>query len=133
VGPNHVMTTLNAQVRMQTRTGAVLLTLALDAFWSPLQQPDAFEPGLTYDPYNGRWLFVSAANARLATSSILLAISQTSDPTGNWIGYRIDADAQDLVWADWPTLGFNGKWVAIGVNMYNVANDAFNRSQLYLI
>src|SRR5205814_2359561 len=33
VGPNHVMTTLNSQVRIQTRAGANLSTVTLGLFW----------------------------------------------------------------------------------------------------
>jgi hypothetical protein len=30
----------------------------------------------------------------------------------------VDADPQDQVWADYPSVGFNGKWIAVSLNMF---------------
>ncbi|MBK8254937.1 MAG: hypothetical protein IPK82_20055 [Polyangiaceae bacterium] len=132
VGPNHVTTTLNTQIRIQNKSGGVISTFSLASFWSFLQNPDPFDPKIIFDPYSNRWIFVACADAKSATSSLLVAMSNTSDPTGVWTGYRIDADGQNLIWADFPSLGFNKKWVAVSVNLYTVANNAFSTSRLYL-
>src|SRR5258708_7031184 len=43
VGPNHLMTVLNTQVRIQTRTGTVLSTVSLDFFCASVCNPSAFD------------------------------------------------------------------------------------------
>src|SRR6266581_7836383 len=82
VGPNHLMTVLNTQVRIQDRNGNVLSTVSTDFFWASLGSPSAFDPRILYDPYGGRWIFVAAANGNSTNSAILIGVSQTSDPTG---------------------------------------------------
>ena len=120
VGPNHVMTTLNSQVRVQDRSGNVLSTVSLELFWLSLGVTDAFDPKVFYDHSSGRWIFVAIANSFSAQSGILLAVSQTSDPTGNWFRYLLDGDANDELWADYPSVGFNKDWIVISANMFPI-------------
>src|SRR3954464_1403673 len=68
VGPNHVMTTLNSQVRIQDRQGNILSTVDLDTFWSPLNFPATFDPEIVYDPYTSRWFFSAGADAPQGTN-----------------------------------------------------------------
>src|SRR5882762_5520325 len=54
VGPNHLMTVLNTQIRIQDRAGNVLSTVSMDGFWASLDTlnpPNAFDPKIFYDPY----------------------------------------------------------------------------------
>ncbi|MDA0577235.1 MAG: hypothetical protein O3B24_03955 [Verrucomicrobia bacterium] len=132
VGPNHLMVTLNTQVRVQTRTGTVLSTVTLDSYWQALGSPDAFDPKILYDSFSNRWIFVACADSRSSSSAVLIGVSQTSDPTGSWNLYRVDADAANLVWVDYPSIGFNKNWIVVQMNMFNVSNNAFNRTHLYV-
>ncbi|MBI4552699.1 MAG: T9SS type A sorting domain-containing protein [Candidatus Latescibacteria bacterium] len=132
VGLTHLMVTLNTQVRIQDRTGGVLSTVSLNSFWASLSSPSAFDPKVLYDPYQNRWMFTACANARSSASSVLIGVSQTSDPTGTWNLYRVDADPDNAVWADYPSLGFNKDWIVVQVNMFTVSNNAFVRSDVYV-
>jgi uncharacterized repeat protein (TIGR01451 family) len=133
-GPEHLMTTLNTQVRIQRRDGSVLSTMSLASFWSPLPDPNpvAFDPKVLYDPYGQRWIFTACADGRSGSSALLIAVSQTSDPTGAWNMYRVDADLANQVWADFPSIGFNKSWIVVTTNMYNVSGDAYNRAHVYI-
>ena len=132
-GPNHLMVTLNTQVRVQDRSGAALTTVSLHAFWSAVAGGSGvFDPKVLYDPYGGRWIFTVCDDAQSANSALLIGVSQTSDPTGNWNLFRIDADAADRAWADYPSLGFNKDWIVVQVNMFNISNDRFNRTHIYV-
>ncbi|MCZ6731700.1 MAG: hypothetical protein O7B27_03975 [Gammaproteobacteria bacterium] len=137
VGPNHLMVTLNTQVRIQDRTGVALSTVSLDTFWAslsmpPMPPPVVFDPKVLYDPVANRWMFTAIADARSPASSVLIGVSQTSDPTGTWNLYRIDADAGDTLWADYPSMGFNKDWIVVQVNMFTRAADVFTRSHIYV-
>src|SRR2546430_1846138 len=90
VGPNHLMTVLNTQVRIQNRTGVVLSTVSLDFFWASLGNPSAFDPKIFYDPYGGRWVFAASANSNSTASAVLIGGFQTSDPTGVWNLFRVE-------------------------------------------
>lgn len=120
VGPNHVMTTLNSQVRVQDRSGNILSTISLNGFWRAVGNPDAFDPKCLYDPYAQRWMFTACGDARSDKSSLLMAVSQTSDPTGNWYLYRIDGDPGNQSWVDYPSLGFNKDWIVVNANMFAI-------------
>lgn len=131
VGPSHVMTSLNSEVRIQTKAGSTLSTVSLAGFWSSIASY-AFDPRTLYDPYSGRWIMISVTNAYAASSALLLAVSTTSDPTGTWCLRSVDADAADTVSADFPTLGFNKDWIASGNNMYTNSAGSFVESRIYV-
>lgn len=141
VGPNHVMTTLNTQIRIQDRNGTNISTVSLSAFWASLGVTTVFDPKTLYDPYSQRWMSTAMAQPRLPNSSVLVGVSQTSDPTGAWNLYRVDADTNDLYWVDYPSIGFNKDWIVVSANMFptffafgqatHVNIWAFNKTNLY--
>src|SRR5438309_3810316 len=132
VGPAHLMTVLNTQVRIQNRTGVVLSTVSLDFFWASVGSPSAFDPRIRYDPYGGRWIFAASANGGSTASAVLIGVSQTSDPTGLWNLFSVDADASNATWADFPSVGFNKDWIVVNMNMFTVANSSFVRSNVWV-
>jgi hypothetical protein len=118
-GPAHVMTMLNAGVRIQTKAGGDLGIVALQTFFSPATESrDVFDPRLVYDSLAGRWIATADAERRSPDSEVLFAISETSDPTGRWFFYAFDADPAGLLWADFPGFGVNSTWIAITNNMF---------------
>ena len=139
VGPNHLMVTLNSEVRIQNRTGGIISTVSLDSFWSRLGNLNTFDPKVLYDPFNNRWIFTACANPESTASALLIGVSQTSDPTGSWKLYKIDVDSTNTLWADYPSIGFNKNWIVVAVNMFTVSgNDyaheniyAFNKASMY--
>lgn len=130
VGPNHLMVALNTQVRMQTRTGATLSTVSTDAFWASLGSPSTFDPRVLYDPFSNRWIFVIAADAEAASSALLVGVTQTNDPTGTWNLYRVDVDASDALWGDFPSVGFNKDWIVVHLNLFSGAS--FDHGNVYV-
>jgi hypothetical protein len=144
VGPNDLMVMLNTQVRVQSRTGTTRSTVPLNGtpfvgtgFWYAVNPNDAnaFDPRIHYDPsYGGHWVAVVADEPFSTESALLLAVSQTTDPTLTWWFWRIPVDPVDqLAWADFPTLGLNNLWVVLQVNLFNITGGAFNRTQIYAI
>src|SRR6266853_501532 len=132
VGPSHLMTVLNTQVRIQDRTGALLSTVSMNSFWASVGNPSAFDPKILYDPYGGRWIFAAAANGSSTASAVLIGVSQTNDPTGVWNLFSVDADATNTTWADYTSVGFNKDWIAVNMNMFTVANSSFAQSNVWV-
>jgi hypothetical protein len=121
VGPNHLLTAANGGLLVQTRAGtAVNSVRSLAAFFSDVMNgsTDVFDPRTLYDPYNDRWIVVAVADRRSAASAIVVAVSQSSDPTGSWFLYRFDVDSTDQSWSDFPSVGFNRNWIGVNVNMF---------------
>jgi uncharacterized surface anchored protein len=132
VGPNHLMVTLNSQVRIQTRAGAAVSTVTLESFWAATGATGVFSPRIVYDPYGARWIFTAASDFATAASSVLIGVSQSNDPTGAWNLYRFDADSGNLNWADYPMVGFNVNWVAVSVNMFANLDNAFQNPKIFV-
>jgi hypothetical protein len=125
----------NGRVRIQDRSGNVLTNISLIGIWAPVPNSptDIFDPKVLYDPYANRWMMTSIATRSSAASSVLIGVSQTSDPTGNWNLYRIDADSKDLLWADYPSIGFNKDWIVVHANMYPITEGTGTfKSHIYV-
>lgn len=142
-GPNQLMSAMNGELRVQNKSGATIgVVHSLGDFFSSVTNgsSSAFDPQLQYDPYGGRWILVASANPSLSSAVLVIAVSQTSDPTGNWNLYSVTADSTGRYWIDRPLLGFNKNWIVVSANM--IPNDnsgvsshadvfAFNKSNLY--
>lgn len=131
VGLNHLMVTLNSEVRIQNRQGAEMSKMTLESFWSSTGATGTFDPKVLYDPFNNRWIFVAISDKQVAASSLLIGVTQNSDPTGTWNLFRVDVDATDTVWADYPSIGFTKDWVVVTLNMFTVANNSYSRADIY--
>jgi hypothetical protein len=124
-GPNHLMTMLNSQVRIQDKTGTDLGTVTLDTWWTfgTGLSGDPFDPRIIYDSLSGRWMAVVDANRSTATSRTWFAVSNTDDPTGIWYYYTINMESpnSNSLWHDYPDLGTNRHWIALTNNMFDAS------------
>ncbi|HEY9116099.1 MAG TPA: PKD domain-containing protein [Bacteroidales bacterium] len=123
-GPEYIMETLNTQVRITDRQGNNLFTTALGSFWAGLPgSGSTFDPKIIYDPYNNCWIMITPRGSTVTDSRIYLGVSTTSNPLDEWNYYAIDTDTENLLWFDYPNLGFNKNWISIGGIMRNSAFD----------
>ena len=133
VGLTHVMTTLNTQVRISDRNGVTISTVTLDAFWAPVGSASGcYDPKVLYDHEANRWMMVASCNAQTVNSSTLLAISNTGDPTAGWHLYRVDVDSTNKKWVDYPSIGFNDKWIVVQMNLFAMPNNTGTSHQIYV-
>ena len=122
VGPQHVVTMLNTQVMIHSRSGAprANFPISLNGFWSPLGNfSDTFDPRIQYDGSADRWIACAAVNGESAASALLLAVTQTGDPGGTWNYFKVDVGSSNR-WGDFPALGFNANWVAVSMNLFQI-------------
>ncbi len=138
VGLDRVFTNTNSNYRIHNKTtGAALSTVSIDTFWASSGGSGFFDPQIQFDPYNQRWVLAVTSNASSPNSSINVAVSQTSDPSGSYNVYRFvvgcaggttNCNTQGE-WADFPMLGFNKNWIAVSVNMFEVAGTGTGGAQ----
>ena len=87
------------------------MNISLNQFWAnagaPHQGSFAFDPRVLFDDLTQRWFACAVDDAGTINNGILIAISNTHDPMNGWTGFRIDADTDNLQWADFPTMGMN--------------------------
>jgi hypothetical protein len=136
VGPSHLMTMLNSQVRIQDKGGGTISTVSLSSFWTGGTglSGSPFDPHIIYDSLSGRWLATVFANGNSSTSQVWFAISATNNPTGTWTFFGFTADPGGTTWADYPGCGVNATWVAITANMFTVSGTpAFSGAKMWVI
>ncbi len=130
-GPNHLMVTLNTGFRIMDKQGSVISDIGSGSFWFPMiGSGDTFDPKIKYDPYEHRWIIVMPSSSNINSSQLFVAVSENSDPTGNWFMYSFDADPADQYWFDYPNYGFNKKWITISGNMFGAG---FGYSVLFVL
>jgi len=139
VGSNHLMVALNDGVLIQNRDGSTnKVQVGLTAFWQSTGATSVFDPKLLYDPFNDRWIFASTSSAASTSSSVLIGVSQTTDPTGVWNLYKLAGDqtaarnnVTPTLWADYPSIGFNKTWVIVTVNMFTISGNGFSKATIF--
>lgn len=129
-GPNHLMVTLNTEIRVMDKEGNVISTVSTGSFWHSVPGAGGvFDPKINYDPYENRWIFIMPSESNAALSKLMVAVSENSDPTGNWFMYVFDGDPDDTHWFDYPNVGFNKNWIVVSGNMFGAG---FGYSALYV-
>jgi hypothetical protein len=134
VGPDHLVSLLNSDFGVFDKTtGAVLQQISLQSFWGSLGtatgQPAnfPFDPKILYDQHSGSFVAVTLGGESAPGSWVMIAVSATSDPTGAWNKWAIDADLDNNVQtsnsADFPGLGVDAFNVYITANMFNGAGN----------
>jgi hypothetical protein len=140
VGPNHYMAATNVRFQIWNKTGTSLLgPLNLGTIWSGFPGPwssslNDGDPIVLYDEAAGRWFIAqfSLPNYPSAPSYIIIAISQTGDPTGSWHRYGFTFNTGI---PDYPKFGIWPDGYYMTANSFNPSFvgtivTAFERSQM---
>ena len=134
VGPADVVTMLNSQVAIQSRTGVMRPDFPIDLpqFWSGLGTfAKVFDPRVLYDASADRWIASAGVNPAAADSALLLATSATGDPGGIWNQFKIPV-GPDGYWVDYPVLGLSRSWIVLTANLFAFpAAGAAPQTRLY--
>ena len=146
-GPTHLVSLLNSDFGVFDKAGNLLQTIDLQAFWSSLGtgtgQPAnfPFDTKVIYDTSSDRFFAVTLGGALTGPNSpnswILVAVSATSDPTGPWNKWAIDADLDSNAqqfnnWADFPGVGLDGSNLYVSANMFSNL-DSFQYSKVWVL
>ena len=134
-GTNHLMVALNTEISVQDKTGTPIFTTTLSNFWGNEIGINGrvVSPRLAYDPSADRWIFTACANPQSPSSALLLAISQTSDPTLGWFRYQVFIDdTNNVTWGSDDNVGFNDDWIVVSKNLRFLGGNTFSRSRLYV-
>ncbi|HVG22809.1 MAG TPA: hypothetical protein VND45_01535 [Thermoanaerobaculia bacterium] len=117
VGPHHVVAAYNTGIVVQDRNGAVLQKTVLARFWGSIADPGAFyDPRVVYDAKYDRWVVMSILDER----QVMLAISESGDPTGAWRRYSIDER-----YADFSQLVLTGDSIVLGTIYWPAPHSIF--------
>ena len=159
VGNGLIVEAVNLAIRVRRTNGVVLAaTRGLNGFFGlppailrtspPVYGPFVSDPKCYFDRDTQRW-FVTvleidtdpATGNLLSHSAVLLAVSQSADPTGGWNVYSLDTtnntgtpDHQGCpCFGDQPLIGADANGFYITTNEFPIAGDGFNGAQVYAI
>ncbi len=142
-GPNHVVVVVNSTIAVYSKAGAELLNTGLADFFTALSPlTKTFDPRVIYDQHAGRWVVITDELTDVAfgdpadVSTLLVAVSATSDPLGTWYQTAIDTKLTFFNsslgqtvghWMDYPTLAVDSAAVYVtGNNFSNFTTGAPN-------
>eukprot|EP00884_Botryococcus_braunii_P016127 jgi/Botrbrau1/3198/Bobra.37_2s0028.1 len=135
-GSGYVLQGVNAMFSIYSAATGARLSGPLgimDLFKKPVDSKGRgmFDPRCIYDGYNKRFIVIAPRNADAKTvgngyySELLVGMSTTSDPRGNWYMYAVDTaygnppcSGSAPCWCDFPSLGQDRYGIWIGCNMW---------------
>jgi hypothetical protein len=117
VGPGHIMEMVNSQARIMNKAGGVIQTVALETFFGVDPGFDSSDPQVIYDAPSGRW-FASYFQSKTGASSVILAVSTSSDPSTGFCLYRLGNPTSETFEHDQPWLGVSDDKVGISYNAF---------------
>ena len=101
-----IISVINSNMHVYDMSGNLLHEVSLGAIADTLGGPQSsFDPRVLYDPIHDRFILVFLDGFGPATSFIIVAFSQTSDPTGTWNVYELPGNPKDNNrWTDYPMI-----------------------------
>src|SRR5262249_47648446 len=110
----------NGRIKTFTKAGlATGLNTTENPFWNAAglslggSSNASGDPRLLYDPLSQRW-FATAFTGESTNNKILIARSETTDPTGTWKAISLNPGASRF--HDFPTLGVDQNGLYVGTN-----------------
>jgi hypothetical protein len=139
VGPNHVVEVVNSSLAIYNKNGTVARSeQTLESWFAPVSPGSfIFDPKVVYDQGGGRFIMLALAKDNATqVSYYLIAVSQSSNATGGWWLYKlnakVDGSNNTAFWADFPGLGYDALGVYITSNQYSFAN-AFQYAKMRIL
>jgi hypothetical protein len=121
VGPQSVLEMVNATWSVWSKSGAFQSDGLLNDFFRAPSGYHTTDPQVLFDAPSGRWFASITAVDQSGDSKVLLAVSTSNDPTGNWSGYTITEQSGVLM--DQPMIGVSDDKVVIAWNDYTGTNS----------
>lgn len=151
VGLDHVVEMVNWWWQIfDKKTGAAVTSkipfCGEHGWWSSVfhpgsaKKPFCTDPKIIYDQFADRWVMLDlglSGKELGEVSSYLLAVSHTSDPTGPWCVWALDAKKNGSdstnTWADYPGLGVDRNAIYITSNQFSEVLPLFQYAKLRII
>ena len=134
-GINYIIETTNQQFNIYNKSnGSLATTVSITSLFSPSGLFNFYDPHITYDPNNNRFIIgidAQTGSSGSSPSAFALAISQTGDPTGNWYIYKVTTTPNaPSDFMDYDELGFNNNWIVMTGNDFPAVGA--NKSYIYV-
>ncbi|MFQ5742015.1 MAG: hypothetical protein ACE5HV_00320 [Acidobacteriota bacterium] len=136
VGPGHLLEAVNFVFRLSTKANGNALFQTFNDHFGTSSKAFLFDPKVYYDPISERFfVVVLELDDAKDKSFIYLSVSRDREPSSlasGWCNYKFSSKRK-RAYADYPQLGMNEKWLAIGTNNFKFSGGFFERSHLWVI
>jgi hypothetical protein len=132
-GPKHLVCLANSQMQVRTLAGKLLSEVSLLEFFPQDTTGFIFDVRAVFHAARGRFIVAAlGANFDKKLSTLCLAVSKNADPTGGWNKYVFKAARGTKEWADFPSLGYDGEAVYVGVNMVSFSSFLVTGNRVFI-
>ena len=134
---HRVLEASNVGLRLSNVRGRRAKIKSLNQFFGVSFPPLLFDPKVYFDRLSDRFAIVALSQTEGPnTSHIYFSVSRSANPSSlsapeDWCNYRINGK-RGRSWADYPGLGVNERWFAIGVNNFKFG-PGFKSAYVYAI
>ena len=139
VGPDHIISAVNATFRIFDKNGAVLKDINSNVWFSNVvPNASVSDPIVMFDHFANRWIFTSIYSSdNLKKSYILLSVSATSSAIGTWYNWALPADllgdSTVTNWSDYERVGFDSLAIYITGNQFEYVTGGFQYTKVRVI
>jgi hypothetical protein len=121
VSSKYLLHVSNASVVAQDRAGVILSNITLASFWHAPAYPDGpvFDSRVFYDGVADRWVFCSLYDLSSRKSTLLIAVSDSGNPSLGWHRYRYTVDPADASDADFTRMSQTADSIAITATIFS--------------
>jgi hypothetical protein len=132
VGPSHIFQMVNIVGRITDKSGGASSTFSLRNFFAVDPGFGESDPRVIYDAASGRW-FALQVEFTSSSSSVILVVSATSDPTGAFCRYRLGNPTSEAFLQDYPMLGVSDDKVVVSYNGFSLPAENFIGAGYYVV
>lgn len=128
-GPNYIVVLINSLIAIYDKAGGLQGGFNdLPTFFASLGVTgEVYDPRVIYDQNDNRFI-MSFTNVDLSNptfGNVLIAVSQTSDPTGNWYKFKLDSKGFNFAdnaatFPDFPNLGLSTSAIYISNGQFEL-------------
>ncbi len=119
VSDEYILTAGNFFVSINSKDQTQLETFTLLSFSEAANvEGFPFDPRLVYDKANGRWILNFLAGFESSLTDVVIAVSATNDPLGEWYVYSIVGNPNELnEWTDYPMISITDDHIYVTINL----------------
>lgn len=133
-GMQHFVAFNNGSFSIYNKNGTVVSQVSDTSFWTTAlgANPGGLsDPRVLYDPASQRWFASMITTGQSTNNNILIARSNTSDPTQ---GFKaVSFTTTNGQFADYPTLGLDANGIYIGTNNFNSSGTSLLSVGMYSV
>jgi len=132
VSSKYLLHASNASIVAQDRAGTVLSNITIQSFWHDPAYTDGalYDSRVVYDAVADRWILCTLYDVDYNKSTVLIAVSDSGNPSLGWHRYRFLVDPNDIREADFTRMALTRDSIVITASIYN-PNAAF--ADIYII